>query len=418
MAARYPLIPSASLVPPRFDRVRERPRLLPSPMDWTGQWSMPLIAIIVGALIAGWAVATLFIEPLRLNVAAPHLQVGAAAGSAAVRLFCAIVLVLFVAEGACRRRLHWVAGGLVVLGLASAGLGFLAPVTGITLDPNQSLVLAMITLAVADALFAIGLVPATPPRFTRRAAIAMTLIVGAAALGVVVAGDRMPALVQSGTWSGGASALSVDHLTPWYWLMLALPVGLAFTAAVAAVVRYSPSDRMAGWLVLAMVVFAGAHLHHLLWPSAYQPVLTSANLLRAAAAAILALGGLVELRRVAAERALLLAAEKAHSARMAALATLKAEFTAMVAHELNNPVAALTKIIDVLATGELDAERQAATIAKLRTELSSWRNWPPMSMLPPAMNGRSSMSSRNRPRSRRCWPRPPRLPRRCRAIIP
>jgi signal transduction histidine kinase len=119
-----------------------------------------------------------------------------------------------------------------------------------------------------------------------------------------------------------------------------------------------------------MVVFAGAHLHHLLWPAAYQSVLTSANVLRSASAAILAVGGLVELRRVAAERTSLLKSERAYSARLAELAALKADFNAIVAHELGTPVAAISRLADALATGELDAKRQADVLDAFRSEVA------------------------------------------------
>jgi hypothetical protein len=75
------------------------------------------------------------------------------------------------------------------------------------------------------------------------------------------------------------------------------------------------------------VLLAGAQLHDSLWPSAYSTVLTSAGILRLAFGLVVAIGGIVELRRLANERADLLAASQAHAAGLTQLATMKADFT-------------------------------------------------------------------------------------------
>ena len=53
------------------------------------------------------------------------------------------------------------------------------------------------------------------------------------------------------------------------------------------------------------------------------------------------------------------------SARLSELAVLKADFTAMVAHELASPIAAIRILVDMLATGELSPEAHSQTLATI-----------------------------------------------------
>jgi signal transduction histidine kinase len=53
------------------------------------------------------------------------------------------------------------------------------------------------------------------------------------------------------------------------------------------------------------------------------------------------------------------------SARLSELAVLKADFTAMVAHELASPIAAIRILVDMLATGELSPEAQSQALATI-----------------------------------------------------
>jgi signal transduction histidine kinase len=98
---------------------------------------------------------------------------------------------------------------------------------------------------------------------------------------------------------------------------------------------------LSGWLVAAMVLLAGSQLHALFWPLSVGSALTATFLLHFAAGTTTILGGIVELRRIAAERGRLLTVGQEHLRRMRELAVLKADFTAMVAHELASPLAAI-----------------------------------------------------------------------------
>ena len=80
-------------------------------------------------------------------------------------------------------------------------------------------------------------------------------------------------------------------------------------------------------------------------------------------------GGVFELRRLAAERAVLLAAERDYSQRLRDLSQVRSDFTAMAAHELGSPIAAISGWADVLATGRLSPELHDQAIATIRTEV-------------------------------------------------
>jgi PAS domain S-box-containing protein len=77
---------------------------------------------------------------------------------------------------------------------------------------------------------------------------------------------------------------------------------------------------------------------------------------------------ITERKRLEAERETLLALEQEQTGRLRELAALKADFTALIAHELGGPLAAMRRLIDMLATGELSPAGQAQAVAALRSE--------------------------------------------------
>ena len=169
-------------------------------------------------------------------------------------------------------------------------------------------------------------------------------MVGAAVvLGVMtpLIADHLPQLVhiQHLDIPSIFSQTPLNGLTTWHWAFSSMLVVLAVAAAVGAAREYI-RGTLGSWLVIAMVIWAGSQVHNMFWPSPYNPVLTTADVLRLAFAIIVAVGGVVELRRVATERATLLAAQRELTNRLTELAIMKADFTAMVVHELHSPLAA------------------------------------------------------------------------------
>jgi signal transduction histidine kinase len=152
---------------------------------------------------------------------------------------------------------------------------------------------------------------------------------------------------------GARNTTTVLHgLTGWHWTLSLLPVVVA-VAAVAGATRQFPGTVVPGWLVLAMVLWAGSQVHAIFWPSAYTVALTSSNLLRLAFSVVVAVGGILTLRQIAADQTALLAIEQESTVRLINLAALKADFTAMVAHELGSPLAAIRRSADLLTIDPL-----------------------------------------------------------------
>ena len=75
-------------------------------------------------------------------------------------------------------------------------------------------------------------------------------------------------------------------------------------------------------------------------------------------------------KRLEAGRATLLAAQEAEVARLGELARLKADFTAMVAHELGGPLAALAMLAEMLEVEGLDAGARDRALATIRSEVA------------------------------------------------
>jgi signal transduction histidine kinase len=270
-----------------------------------------------------------------------------------------------------------VAAGLVFLGVGHLVFGYLEP--RIQNDPpelRESLYESLVTQIGACALFATGLLPKTLPRVAVRVAVvaaATVPVMGYLFVFEMLEGeDWMPrlSLVDSSVEAVGIGG-SFNWLTPWHWVLAAVPLGLAVVATAGAFRQYR-RGLLRYWLLFAMVLLVGSILHEYLWPSAYGgEVLTSADLLRLAFALVVAVGGIIELRRIATERAVLLAAERERVRRLDELVALRADFSAMVPHELGNPVSALGALTTMLGMEGLDSHTRASTLAAIQSEMDT-----------------------------------------------
>jgi PAS domain S-box-containing protein len=74
-------------------------------------------------------------------------------------------------------------------------------------------------------------------------------------------------------------------------------------------------------------------------------------------------------RRLDLERATMLASERDYSRQLRALTEMRADLSAMIAHELRSPVAAIRLMIAMLATGELNREGQNETFMRINAEI-------------------------------------------------
>lgn len=323
----------------------------------------------LAVLIIVWIVLAFAFHHVRFAILAPRTEIGVEAVSALARLFGALVLSLFPPDKG-GMRLRWVAAGFVILGLGGLAFGYLPPLVNNTYDINTSMYAWLVVQATACGLFVIGLVPKSPPRFTRWSGLTSLAVFFLLSAGSVVFADELPRLshVTSPEVSVLRNDAMLSGLTGWHWLLSSIPLGLAIAALVGEA-RNRRDDTLRGWLVVAVVFLAGSQIHNMFWPSVYSPVLTTATLLRLAFTIVVVIGGIWELRLIALERATLLAVEQENSRRLRELAVLKADFTAMVAHELGSPLSAIRRLSEMLATGCITADRQSRALTAIQTQL-------------------------------------------------
>ena len=329
--------------------------------------SSVLVAGVLAALVVAWAATNLVLGGEGFAVLVSDKVVGGEeAASALARLFAALVLGLFLAD-AVGWRARWVAGGLVVLGMGHFVFGYLEPL--IQEDPpelNESLYESFVTQTLACALFMVGLFPGRPSRLVVWAA---TIIPAALVVSYVVlfeflhAEEWMPPLARVASPERTLTLGSpLGWLTPWHWALSTLPLGLAAAAVVGAFWQ-SRRGLLRSWLLIAVVLLAGSVLHDYLWPSAYGgSLLTTADALSLVFAVEVAVGGISELRRVASERARLLATERERARRLNELNALRSDFSAMIAHELETPIAAVRKLNEMLSVEREEAGLRAGRL--------------------------------------------------------
>lgn len=322
-----------------------------------------VVAIGAAGLAIGWAAAILLFDPIQFVLFTPKTKTGFELSLAFLRLFVALVLALFP-DDLVRERLRWVAVGFLILGLGSLIFGYLIPVVDLATDFNTVLYGSLVTRSLGMVAMAVGLWPGVSLPCSRRAVAGAVGAFATLCLIVVACHRWLPALTHAEDVEAAASGDAFFHgMTAWHWGLSLLPLAAATAAAIGAV-RHLAGQQLSDWLVAAMVLAAGAQLHIAFWPSAFSSILTTASFMRLGFTVIVAIGVVLELRRVAAERADLLAAERATGARLADLARLRADFTSMVAHELATPLAAVRRSAELAATDPLTPvqDRALATI--------------------------------------------------------
>lgn len=329
------------------------------------------LMVAVAMLVIAWTGAILVLPAARIVAYSPRVQVGLESASMLARFFGALVLFLFPVDHD-NYRLRWVAMGLLVLALGGLVFGYIQPLVRFPSDVDLAIYTSGLVRTAAALCFAVGLIPVVPPLLTRRTA-AVGLLVLALSLVVVTALQaglphlaRAPDLRAASIHPGAV----MPGLTAWHWGLAAIPTMLSLVALAATGWRVRKRVVNA-WLVIIMILFVGWQLQAMLWPSTYSPLVTSVDVLRFLFAAVVATWGIVELRRTAAERTVLLAAEREQTRRLAELGVLKADFTAMVAHELGSPLAAVRGFADLLANDDLpvDVRRQALTTIQTETAM-------------------------------------------------
>jgi signal transduction histidine kinase len=337
------------------------------------------VLFAVGALsglIVAWTLADYLFYSLRFVVTVPAWFRGdEELAAAVVRLFGALVLVLFPDDDGVGRRLHWVAGGFFILGLGYLAFGYVEPlVLGLVANFNEELYEEIFVRSAAGILFIVALAPERPPRFRGRLAVIVVLL-GAAFVALLKLPVELPLPSLIGAAhlerAGELGAAAPGWLTLWHWVLSAVPLLLALVAAAAAVLQYH-GGNLRGWLLIALVVWAGSLMNEYLYPSGYyNQVLTTTGVLHTAFGAVVAVGAVFELRRIAAERTALLAAERENIRRLDELAALRADFGDMIAHELDSPLSAIRRLAEMQGVENLDHRTRAATLAAMGGEIDT-----------------------------------------------
>lgn len=311
-----------------------------------------------------WLVLVFSIPSIRFVILAPSAKAGVEVILALASLFGALVLLLFPAEGT-RMRFRWVAAGFLVLGVGGLLFGYLYPLLIEDPNPNGARYASLMIQTAAAGCFTGGLALVPPRRMPKWGLI--LVLIGALALSGIAyqLAEQLPRLagiadIKELERAAAQDTATMQGLTVWHWILSLIPLSLAVIAAIGAAWRL-PRDDVAGWLPVVMALLAAAQLHAMFWPAGYSPaLLTTASLLRLALTLVVVVGAVLELRRIAAERSAMLAAEQEYSRRLVHLARLRADFTSMVAHELNSPVAAIRRFADMIAIGNLAAHQTTA----------------------------------------------------------
>ncbi len=339
------------------------PRRMASALAAMRPNALTLAAAILLTVVA-WSSVTLFSDQLRFAVFAPQAHVAVVIATVIARLFGALVLSMFTTERH-GERLLWVAAGLFVSGVGGFVFQYKDLSYGVAHDPSAAAYESLFVWTATAALFVVGLVPKNPPKLTRNLMAAVIAACAAAGYAINEFGASLPPLVADPE----VASLAYEA-TGWNWGVAMLPLGLAVAATYGAAVLYRRGN-LAGWLLVAMALLAGSQLRAVFQPTAYSTVITTADFLRLAFAAVVALGGILKLRRIAQERETLLAAEKETNKSLEELGVMKADFTAMVAHELNGPLSAIRNLSDMLSCGELSNEERRRVLGEIQSQTDS-----------------------------------------------
>lgn len=349
------------------------------------------IAAALALLATGWLVLVLVVDPMRFVIFDPRAGTGFEVLLAIGQMLGAFVLAISPIQPT-PRRLRWVAGGLLVFGIGAIGYGYLYPSLVDAPSVAVSMYGSLYVRTVGTLLCAIGL---AAPRVPGISSVSVFALGGGAVLvgmALVPLANDLPELVRvtgtplvtdqgalSGEAPDGTSEMAgleamvsqastvFPGLTGWYLGLALVPLTASIVAAWG-VTRRAAEARAGTWLVLAITLMACAQLHSLFWPSMHSSIVTTTSILRLAMAVAVVVGVVVELRVLTLERDALLGVEQERTQRLEEIARLKADFTAIVAHELANPVAAIRTMAQVMAIDDLPAEVRRQTVNDIVSE--------------------------------------------------
>ncbi len=322
----------------------------------------------IASFIVVTALAQVAFPTLRLIIFTPELAGGSGLVSAIMRLFGAFVLLFFPIEE-YRNRLRWLALVSALLGIAAVLFDVVMPLVTDHYDLTSSMYLSIGSHTLSMVLLCVGFVPTVPPRLSRTAVLCAAISLGIISLIAVEGAAVLPPLTSLATWDphNPGDATLLDTLSVWHLLFSAVPLVIGFVA-YAGFIRHRPIGGWPWWLSVAMLLIVGSQVHNIVLPSDYSPAFTTSRLLVLSWASMIAIGGVIQIQRVALERNELLIAEREYSQRLHDLASLKADFTSMVAHELGGPVAAVRSLATIADFDDIGREDRSRALRGIQTE--------------------------------------------------
>ena len=187
------------------------------------------------------------------------------------QLFAALVLALSAIAPA-RPRMKWVATGLLILGRGALGFGYLYPL----IDDSPHLNVIMYgSVHVRTVAMILDCHRACPPdnappldRNVVAGVVSFACLVG---IGLILFGDELPRLARESDLERIAvtsSDQAFPGLTSGHLALGLIPLFAGLAACWGAVNHYQ-GHVFGGWLVVVIVLWTGAQLHSLFWPSMY-----------------------------------------------------------------------------------------------------------------------------------------------------
>lgn len=332
--------------------------------------SLRSLLLVIGTtlFILAWLAMIYLVDSARFIVIAPRAKTGFEVFLALGQLFGALILAI-VPDERIHHRLRWAASGLLISGLGALGYGYLYPLVNDTGSLNTAIFGSLLVRTLATGLIAIGMFPARPPQFRRATLMAVLILAGMLGMIVALRDNQLPTLIDIAGIHAmeTGSPTTLPGLTPWHWTLAPLPLILGIVATVGAL-RHFPGHALGGWLAGAVVLLTGSQLHSIFWPSLYSSVLTTTSFLRLGFTLVLVGGGILELRHLMQERAAMLAVEQERTRRLEELAVLKSDFTAIVAHELASPLAAIGALTEIVAIEDLSTAERCQAVAAIQAE--------------------------------------------------
>lgn len=330
----------------------------------------PTVLLAGGALlIVAWLAVILLTDLTNFVIVAPRAQTGFEVFLTAGLLVGSLVLA-FIPDQETGGRLQWLAAGMLVFALGAFSFGFSYPLHVLKPDPDTVLYGYLLTRTLGTSLIAVGMALASPPRLRSR--VLVLILIGAVALSVAIVplAPHLPTLVHRIDMQKleAASTSTVPGTTVWHWAFGAIPFTIALFSTFRAM-RFLRRDGPGLWITAAMVALTGAHLHSMFWPPVSSTMLTTSSVLRLTFTLLVLTGGILELRSLLQDRTALLAIEQEHTRRLKELAILKDDFTAMVAHELASPLAAISALAELNALDDATPDQRAGAAAALHDEV-------------------------------------------------